>query len=155
MSSTEITVNGIRHLVDADGDVPLLWVIRDILGLTGTKYGCGEGTCGACMVLDGDEPVSACQIWLEDAAGRSYTTIEGLSKTGDHACQRAWIEEDVSQCGYCQAGIILKVSSLLKRVPNPTDSEIDSALSDHICRCGTYPRIRRAVKLAASLGGGQ
>jgi aerobic-type carbon monoxide dehydrogenase small subunit (CoxS/CutS family) len=153
MPPTEITVNGTRHLVDVDGDVPLLWVIRDVLGLTGTKYGCGEGTCGACVVLEGDEPVNACLVDVDDAAGRAFTTIEGLSEDGDHACQRAWIEEDVSQCGYCQPGFILEASSLLTRNPDPTDAEIDRALSDHICRCGTYPRIRRAIKLAARRGG--
>ena len=130
MTSHAITVNGTRHVVDADGNTPLLWILRDILGLTGTKYGCGEGTCGACTVLEGDEPVRSCQIDFDDAAGLSYTTIEGLSEKGDHSCQQAWIEENVSQCGYCQAGILLKVSSLLGREPRPTDAEIDGALSD-------------------------
>ena len=155
MSTVEITVNGTRHLVDAESDIPLLWVIRDILGLTGTKYGCGEGLCGACTVLEGDQPVRSCQIELEAAAGLSYTTIEGLAEKGDRACQSAWIEEDVSQCGYCQAGFLLEVWSLLGRNPKPTDAEIDEALSDHICRCGTYPRVRRAIRLAASRGGGK
>jgi isoquinoline 1-oxidoreductase alpha subunit len=149
----EIMVNGTLHLVDADGDVPILWIIRDILGLTGTKYGCGEGTCGACTVLEGDEPVRSCQVTLEDAVGGSYTTIEGLSKRGDRSCQLAWLEENVAQCGYCQPGILLEAWSLLAHRPEPTDADIDGALSGHICRCGTYPRIRRAIKLAASRGG--
>ena len=153
MPSTEITVNGTRHVVDAEGDVPLLWVLRDLLGLTGTKYGCGEGTCGACTVLEGDEPVRSCRIPLEDAAGLSYTTIEGLEASGGGVCQRAWIEENVAQCGYCQGGVLLKVWSLLARSPAPTDAEIDEALSDHVCRCGTYPRMRRAIHRAASGGG--
>ena len=153
MSSTPITVNGRRYLVEADGDTPLVWVLRDILGLTGTKYGCGEGTCGACTVLEGDTAVRSCLIDLDDAAEYSYTTIEGLSNEGEHACQRAWVAENVSQCGYCQPGMILQVASLLRRRSAPTDAEIERALSDHICRCGTYPRIRRAIRLASSQGG--
>jgi aerobic-type carbon monoxide dehydrogenase small subunit (CoxS/CutS family) len=152
MSPTEITVNGARHAVEADGDTPLLWVLRDLLGLTGTKYGCGEGTCGACTVLEGDEPVRSCLTTLEEAAGRTYTTIEGLAAKGGEPCQRAWLEENVSQCGYCQSGVLLKVWSLLRGSRNPTDEEIDAALSDHICRCGTYPRMRRAVRRAAAGG---
>jgi aerobic-type carbon monoxide dehydrogenase small subunit (CoxS/CutS family) len=153
MPSTEITVNGTRHVVEADGDVPLLWVLRDLLGLTGTKYGCGEGSCGACTVLEGDEPVRSCLVTLADAAGLSYTTIEGLAARGGDICQRAWLEENVAQCGYCQGGVLLKVWSLLGRHRDPTDEEIDAALSDHICRCGTYPRMRRAIHRAAASGG--
>ena len=155
MSSTEITVNGTRHVVEADGDVPLLWVLRDLLGLTGTKYGCGEGSCGACTVLQADEPVRSCRVTLGDAAGLSYTTIEGLAAKGGGFCQRAWIEENVAQCGYCQGGVLLKVWSLLGRGGDPTDAEIDEALSGHICRCGTYPRMRRAIRRATASGGGR
>ena len=153
MSTKEIVVNGERHAIDAEGDTPLLWVLRDILGLTGTKYGCGEGLCGACTVLEGERAVRSCVTPLQIAAGRSYTTIEGLSNDGAHPCQRAWLEEDVSQCGYCQPGMILEARALLKVNPDPTDEQIDSALEDHVCRCGSYPRILRAVKLAAKLGG--
>jgi len=155
MSTTELVVNGKRHAIDAEGDTPLLWVLRDLLGLTGTKYGCGEGLCGACTVLDGDRPVRSCVTPLANASGRSYTTIEGLSDDDSHPCQRAWLEEDVAQCGYCQPGMILETRALLKNHPDPTDAEIDSALADHVCRCGTYPRVRLAVKLAARLGGGR
>lgn len=155
MSFTEITVNGARHAVEADDDVPLLWVLRDLLGLTGTKYGCGEGTCGACTVLEGDEPVRSCRVTLGDAAGRSYTTIEGLAAIGGASCQQAWIDENVAQCGYCQGGVLLKVWSLLRRNGHPTDADIDEALSDHVCRCGTYPRMRRAIRRATASGGGR
>ncbi|MCA9726209.1 MAG: (2Fe-2S)-binding protein [Candidatus Eisenbacteria bacterium] len=156
MSSTEIIVNGVHHLVDADDDTPLLWVIRDILGLTGTKYGCGEGSCGACTVLEADEPVRSCQTNLSEAAGLSYTTIEGFAeKPGADACQSAWVEEEVSQCGYCQAGFLLEVWALLGRKPEPTDDLVEKTLNDHICRCGTYPRIRRAIRRAASSRGGK
>lgn len=156
MSSTEITINGARHAVEADGNTPLLWILRDLLGLTGTKYGCGEGTCGSCTVLDGDRPVRACRVTLASAAGRSYTTIEGLAaEAGGASCQQAWIEENVAQCGYCQGAVLLKVWSLLRRNPDPTDADIDEALSDHICRCGTYPRMRRAIRRAAAAGGGR
>ncbi len=148
MPSTELTVNGTRHVVHAEGDVPLLWVLRDLLGLTGTKFGCGEGSCGACTVLKGDEPVRSCLVTLADAAGLSYTTIEGLAEHGGGFCQTAWLDENVSQCGYCQSGMLLAVWSLLRR-GDPTEAEIDDALAHHICRCGTYPRIRRAIHRAA------
>lgn len=153
MPTKGIMVNGKRHEVDADDDTPLLWILRDLLGLTGTKYGCGEGLCGACTVLEGDLAIRSCVTPLADAAGRSFTTIEGLSENNSHACQRAWLDEDVAQCGYCQPGMILAASALLKIHPHPTEDQIDSALADHVCRCGSYPRIRRAVKLAAKLGG--
>ncbi len=149
MPSTELTVNGTRHVVDAEGDVPLLWVLRDLLGLTGTKFGCGEGSCGACTVLEGDQPVRSCHVKLADAAGRAFTTIEGLADHGGGSCQTAWLDENVSQCGYCQSGMLLAVWSLLRR-GDPTDAEIDDALARHICRCGTYPRIRRAIHRAAA-----
>jgi isoquinoline 1-oxidoreductase alpha subunit len=150
MATTELTVNGTKHTVSVDEDTPLLWIIRDTLGLTGTKFGCGLGVCGACTVLENGEAVRACQIPCSDAAGRSFTTIEGLSRNGDHPCQRAWTEEQVVQCGYCQAGMIMTACALLKSKPNPTDSDIDEAMSDSVCRCGTYPRMRRAIRRAAS-----
>ena len=145
-----LKVNGQSHRVDADPDMPLLWVLRDLLQLTGTKYGCGMGVCGACTVHENGNAVRSCQVTVSSAVGKNYTTIEGLSTTGDHPCQRAWIEEDVSQCGYCQAGMAMTTAALLVEKPNPTDADIDSALSQHICRCGTYQRIRRAVHRAAA-----
>jgi isoquinoline 1-oxidoreductase subunit alpha len=142
-------VNGRARPVEAPGDMPLLWALRDQLGLTGTKFGCGVGACGACTVhLDG-EPVRACSVTAASVAGRRITTIEGLSPDGGHALQRAWVEEDVPQCGYCQAGQIMSAAALLARTPRPTDAEIDGALSGNLCRCGTYPRIRRAIHRAA------
>jgi isoquinoline 1-oxidoreductase subunit alpha len=140
-------------VADAPPDMPLLWVLRDRLGMTGTKYGCGVGVCGACTILEGKNAVRACQIRIADAAGRSFTTIEGLSPDGSHPCQRAWLEEDVAQCGYCQAGMLMSACALLAAKPKPTDGDIDEALSDHVCRCGTYPRIRAAVHRAAKDGG--
>ena len=147
----KLTINGREVAVDdVDPGMPLLWLLRDRLGMTGTKYGCGVGICGACTILQGNEAVRACRIPVAEAAGKRFTTIEGLS---DHPCQRAWLEEDVAQCGYCQPGMIMTACALLKRKPQPTGEEIDDALSDLVCRCGTYPRIRRAVQLAAKLGG--
>lgn len=149
MPSYQLTVNGRARTVDADSETPLLWVLRDNLGLTGTKFGCGQGVCGACTVhLDG-AAVKACQTTLKEAAGHKVLTVEGLSKDGRHAVQRAWIEEDVAQCGYCQPGMIMTATALLARKPHPTDADIDEAFGDHVCRCGTYPRIRKAVKRAA------
>lgn len=133
--------------------MPLLWVLRDRLGLTGTKFGCGVGVCGACTVLMDGNPVRSCQVPLSEAGGRRFTTIEGLSRDGSHPCQRAWITEDVAQCGYCQAGMILEAAALLARKPNPSDADVDAAFSDHVCRCGTWQRVRRAVYTAARLGG--
>ena len=154
MPSFTLTINGRRHDVEAaDPDEPLLWVLRDRLGLTGTKYGCGMGVCGACTVLRDAEAVRSCQIPVSAAAEGRFTTIEGLSIDGEHPCQRAWIEEDVAQCGYCQAGMILEAAALIRRKPSPADSEIDEAFSGHVCRCGTYRRVRRAVARAAELGG--
>jgi isoquinoline 1-oxidoreductase subunit alpha len=144
-----LRVNGQDHQVDADPDMPLLWVIRDLLGLTGTKYGCGEALCGACTVhLDG-ETVRACVTPVRRAANRSVTTIEGLSANGDHPLQKAWVELGVPQCGYCQAGQIMSAAALLKATPHPSDDDIDRALAGNLCRCGTYLRIRAAVKRAA------
>jgi aerobic-type carbon monoxide dehydrogenase small subunit (CoxS/CutS family) len=148
---TRFTVNGQPQSVDADADTPLLWVLRDHLGLTGTKYGCGLGLCGACTVhLDG-EPVRSCSLSLQALEGRAVTTVEGLSKDRSHAVQRAWIELDVPQCGYCQSGQIMAAAALLKTNPAPSDADIDAALSGNICRCGTYVRIRKAVHRAAAL----
>ena len=146
-----LTVNGTPHSVEADGDTPLLWVLRDHLGLTGTKFGCGMALCGACTVhLDG-APVRACVLTLSAVEGKSITTIEGLSKDRSHAVQRAWMEIDVPQCGYCQSGQIMSAAALLATNPSPSDGDIDAALSGNICRCGTYGRIRKAVHRAAEL----
>ncbi len=152
MSRITLNVNGKSHTLDIAGDMPLLWVLRDILGLTGTKYGCGEGSCGACTVLADGEPVQSCRITVAEAAGNSFTTIEGLAASGLTRCQKAWLEEDVSQCGYCQPGMILESHALLRRKPKPTDQDIDQALAGHLCRCGTYPRIRKAIQIAAGAG---
>jgi isoquinoline 1-oxidoreductase subunit alpha len=144
-----ITVNGESRTVDADGDMPLLWVLRDLLSLTGTKYGCGVGQCGACTVhLDG-AAVRSCQTPVSAAAGKKVTTIEGLSPIGDHPLQRAWAAEQVSQCGFCQPGQIMSAAELLTKKPKPTDADIDEAMSGNLCRCGTYQRIRRAIHVAA------
>jgi isoquinoline 1-oxidoreductase subunit alpha len=151
----DLLVNGKSHTVEADPAKPLLWVLRDDLGLFGTKYGCGVGVCGACTVLQGDRAVTSCLVPISSTAGQAYTTIEGLSEDGSHPCQRAWIEEDVAQCGYCQPGMILEACGLLARRPDPTPQEIDAVLSSHVCRCGTYTRLRRAVARAAKLAGGR
>jgi isoquinoline 1-oxidoreductase alpha subunit len=150
MWDVTVTINGRQERVRAEADMPLLWVLRDLLQLKGTKYGCGVGVCGACTVHHGDAPVRACQIPLADADGQSYTTIEGLSLTGDHPCQVAWIAEDVAQCGYCQPGMIMTAAALLKANPHPTDADIDAAMSNSVCRCGTYGRMRRAIRRAAA-----
>ena len=149
--ATSLTVNGTSHTLDLPGDMPLLWVLRDALNLTGTKYGCGIAACGACTVhLDG-VAVRSCQTTLADAAGTAVTTIEGLGNPlALHAVQAAWIEHQVAQCGYCQSGQIMQAASLLSETPDPTDADIDAAMSGNLCRCGTYPRIRAAVKTAAT-----
>ena len=149
MAVFSLVVNGKARQVVAQEDTPLLWVLRDHLGLTGTKYGCGAGVCGACTVHEGDKAVRSCQIAIAEASRKSDTTIEGLSVSGDHPCQRAWLEEDVAQCGYCQPGMIMTVAALLRRKPVPTDEDIDAAMADSICRCGTYPRMKRAIHRAA------
>ncbi len=155
MARLALTVNGRkREVVVADPDMPLLWVLRDRLGLPGTKYGCGIGACGACTVLQDGEAVRSCQVPVSMATGKRITTIEGLSRDGSHACQRAWLEVDVAQCGYCQPGMILEAVALLERNPHPGDEDIDSAFGDHVCRCGTHQRIRRAVHRASELSGG-
>jgi len=151
MSEIAITVNGAKRVVNVEEDMPLVWVLPDTLSLTGTKFGCGVGECGSCTVLENGKAVRSCQIAADDAKGRSFTTIEGLSKDGSHPCQRAWLEEDVAQCGYCQPGMILTACELLRDHPNPTDAEIDKAMSDSVCRCGTYPRMRKAIHRAATL----
>lgn len=151
-SRFDLEVNGERRSVEADGATPLLWILRDELALTGTKYGCGEGLCGACTVLADDVAVRSCQVTLAAAAGRRFTTIEGLSADGASRCQTAWLDEQVSQCGYCQGGAILEIEALLRRNPRPTRDELDAALDEHLCRCGSYPRQRRAARRAAGLG---
>ena len=144
-----LTVNGIERSFDGDEEMPLLWYLRDELALTGTKFGCGVAACGACTVhLDG-AAVRSCQTPLSAAAGAKITTIEGLSPDGNHPLQVAWRTLNVSQCGYCQTGQIMQAASLLRENPNPTDADIDTAMSGNLCRCGTYPRIRAAIKEAA------
>lgn len=149
MPNYVLQVNGRQHQVTAEPDMPLLWVLRDLLQLTGTKYGCGMGICGACTIHEDGNAVRSCQRTVSAAAGKHYTTIEGLSPDGSHPCQQAWLEEDVAQCGYCQAGMLMTAAALLRKNPNAGDAEIDRELSEHVCRCGTYQRIRRAVHRAA------
>lgn len=149
-----LLVNGRRHSVDADPSMPLLWALRDLLDLKGTKYSCGIGLCGSCTVHVDGEPVRSCLTTVEAASGRAITTIEGLSEAGDHPVQRAWVEVNAPQCGYCQPGQIMSAVALLEGSPNPTDAEIDAALAGNLCRCGAYLRIREAVRLAAGGGGG-
>jgi len=144
-----VTINGIAHDIDADEQMPLLWALRDSLGLTGTKYGCGIGACGACTVHIDGEPTRSCLTPLGAVAGKSVTTIEGLGADGLHAVQQAWIEENVPQCGYCQAGQIMSAAALLARNPQPSDDDINSAMAGNLCRCGTYQRIRKAIHNAA------
>jgi len=147
----KLVVNGTEHEVSVPEDMPLLWVLRDVLGLTGTKYGCGMAQCGACTVLLDGRPIRSCVRPAAAVAGRKVTTIEGLSPRGDHPVQRAWAEVDVVQCGYCQSGQIMSAAALLQAKPKPTDAEIDAALAGNLCRCGTYHRIRAAVHRAAEL----
>jgi isoquinoline 1-oxidoreductase subunit alpha len=147
----KLEINGTVRDVDAPPDMPLLWVLRDLVGLTGTKYGCGMAQCGACTVhLDG-KPVRACVTPVSAVGARKITTIEGLSKDGSHPVQRAWTEADVVQCGYCQSGQIMTAAALLERNAKPTDDDIDAAMAGSICRCGTYQRVREAIHLASSL----
>ena len=145
----DITVNGFKRQVAADPDTPLLWVLRDDLALTGTKYGRGAGLCGACMVHVGGEAIASCQIAVSQVGARDVRTIEGLSKDRSHPVQAAWIAEQVPQCGYCQPGMIMAVAALLAQTPKPTDQQIDEGITN-ICRCGTYPRIKAAIKRAAN-----
>jgi isoquinoline 1-oxidoreductase subunit alpha len=154
MPSYTLTVNGRRRTVNAAADMPLLWVIRDLLGLTGTKFGCGIGQCRACTVhLDGSATFS-CRMPISAAAGHRVTTIEGLSSARLHPVQQAWIDEDVPQCGYCQPGQMMSAAALLAKYPKPTDAQIDEAMMGNICRCGTYNRIRRAIHRAAGESAG-
>jgi isoquinoline 1-oxidoreductase alpha subunit len=150
----ELTINGKKHQVDADGEMPLLWVLRDIVGLTGTKYGCGIAQCGACTVHLEGAAVRSCITPVSAVAGKSITTIEGLSADGSHPVQAAWVEENVPQCGFCQAGQIMSAAALLAANAAPTDGDIDAAMAGNLCRCGTYVRIRKAIKRAAELKNG-
>ncbi|MGA2074252.1 MAG: (2Fe-2S)-binding protein [Terriglobia bacterium] len=152
MAGTRLIVNGQSHEIDVAGETPLLWVLRDTLGLTGTKYGCGMGLCGACTVhLEGDA-VRSCQTPVGSVGSRKVTTIEGISPDRSHPLQRAWIAEQVPQCGYCQSGQIMQAAALLTRTPHPTREEINRAMNGNICRCATYQRIRRAIQRAAQEG---
>lgn len=151
MAVFALNVNGQEFSVDVDPTMPLLWVIRDYLNMTGTKYGCGIAQCGACTVLLMGAAVRSCSIPVSAAAGKAVTTIEGLSADNSHPVQQAWIAEQVPQCGYCQSGQIMSAVSLLSRKPNPTDADIDNAMRGNICRCGTYPRIRKAIHKASEL----
>ena len=150
----DLNLNGRNVAVDVDTDMPLLWVLRDVLGLTGTKYGCGMALCGACTVHLVGAPVRACVTPVSAASGKRVTTIEGLSPDNSHPVQRAWIELDVPQCGYCQSGQIMSAAALLAQTAQPSDAEIDAAMGGNICRCGTYQRIRAAIHRAAALKGG-
>lgn len=149
MAIFNLTINGKKHQVDVAPETPVLWVLRDHVNLVGTKYGCGIGQCGACTVHIDGVATRSCSLPVSGAADKKITTIEGLSKKADHPLQEAWIEHDVPQCGYCQAGQIMNAASLLKSNPNPTDADIDAAMNGNICRCGTYVRIKAAIKSAA------
>lgn len=151
MASITLTINNKSHTIDADPQMPLLWAIRDFVGLKGTKFGCGIAQCGACTVLLEGSPIRSCSTPVSAASGKKITTIEGLSENIDHPVQQAWIELQVPQCGYCQSGQIMSAVALLKRNPNPTDAQIDAAMQGNLCRCGTYPRIRSAIHRAAEL----
>ena len=150
---TKISVNKKQYETDVDPSTPLLWVLRDEFGLTGTKFGCGIAQCGACTIHVDGEPRRSCITPLKSAEGKEITTIEGLSPDSSHPLQKAWIAEDAPQCGYCQSGQIMAAASLLKQKPKPTDADIDAAMSGIICRCGTYSRIKEAIKQAAANGG--
>ena len=149
-----INVNGAKRTVDADPDMPLLWVLRDLLDLPGTKYGCGIGQCGACTVLLRGNPIRSCSVPFSAVGNGDVTTIEGLSADGSHPLQKAWVELDVPQCGYCQAGQLMSAAALLKRTPKPNDTQIDAAMNGNLCRCATYLRIRSAIHRAADIGAG-
>jgi len=150
MAQFNLKINGKVHQVDVDPSTPMLWVLRDHLKMTGTKYGCGVAQCGACTIhLDG-VAVRSCITFVDSVGDKEITTIEGLSEDGDHPVQKAWLEHDVAQCGYCQPGQIMSAAALLNQNPNPTDEEIETAMSGNICRCGTYTRIKTAIKTAAN-----
>ena len=152
MSTVTLNINGQSHTLEVASDLPLLWALRDKLNLVGTKYSCGIGVCGTCAVLVNGVPMRSCTMPAIAMAGAEITTIEGLDPDGNHPVQKAWHEEDVPQCGYCQGGQILTASALLARNPQPSDEDIDAAMSGVLCRCGTYPRIRKAIKRAAEEG---
>ena len=147
--AVDVTINGQAVSLDVDSEMPLLWALRDVAGLTGTKFGCGKALCGSCNVNVDGQVVRSCVIPVAAVAGKNVTTIEGLSENGDHPVQVAWRALNVPQCGYCQSGQIISAAALLERNPNPTDEDIDNAMSGNICRCGTYTRIRAAIHLAA------
>lgn len=149
MAAYNISVNGKTYRVDADPDTPMLWVIRDNLKMTGTKFGCGVGQCGACAIHIDGKVERSCMVSLENVGDQKITTIEGLSENGDHPVQKAWLENDVSQCGYCQPGQVMSAVALLNSNPNPGDAEIEAAMAGNICRCGTYKRIKDAIKSVA------
>jgi aerobic-type carbon monoxide dehydrogenase small subunit (CoxS/CutS family) len=148
-----LSINGVSHSLDIEPETPLLWVLRDEIGLTGTKYGCGISSCGACMVHVDGQPAKACQTAVSAVAGKQVTTIEGLSKDNSHPVQKAWREVGVPQCGYCQSGQIMSAAALLQKTPKPTDSQIDAAMAGNICRCGTYQRIKAGIRRAAQISG--
>ena len=151
MAAYKLNINGKNYPIEADPKMPLLWAIRDLANLTGTKYGCGIAQCGACTVYLNGSPVRSCSIPVSAAATQKITTIEGLSEDNTHAVQMAWIKEQVPQCGYCQSGQMMAAAALLKKTPNPTDKDIDTAMQGILCRCGTYNRIRQAIKTAAEM----
>ena len=150
MAIFNLNINGKQQQMDIDPSTPMLWVLRDHLKLVGTKYGCGIAQCGACTILIGDVAVRSCKVPVSTVGKQAITTIEGLSENGDHPLQKAWLEIDVPQCGYCQAGQIMNAAALLKANPNPSDEEIEAAMNGNICRCGTYTRIKAAIKSAAN-----
>lgn len=152
MSQLELTINGEVRRVDVDPEMPLLWVLRDVLGMTGTKFGCGQGLCRTCTVHLGGRPVQSCQVPASAAAGAAVTTIEGLAEGETlHPLQQAWIDEQVPQCGYCQSGQLMTACALLNRAPRPSDQQIEDAMTPVICRCGTYPRVQKAIRRAAGM----
>lgn len=153
MAIFNLKINKKDYQVEVDDDMPVLWVLRDALGLKGTKFGCGIAQCGACTIHLNGNPVRSCSLPVSAIGDSEIGTIEGLSSTGEHPVQLAWMEENVPQCGYCQAGQIMSATALLASKPNPTDSDIDAYMSGNICRCGTYPRIKKAIKNAAAKGG--
>ena len=150
MATFNLSINGESRQVDVDPSTPMLWVLRDHFQLVGTKFGCGIAQCGACTIHVSDVAIRSCQLPVSAVGDQKITTIEGLSENGDHPVQKAWLEQDVPQCGYCQAGQIMSASALLKSNPNPSDEEIDQAMNGNICRCGTYIRIKKAIKTASS-----
>lgn len=152
MAKFNLNINGKKQEVDADPNTPMLWVLRDHLNLVGTKYGCGIAQCGACTIHLNGVAMRSCQLPVSAVGNQSITTIEGLSENGDHPVQKAWLEHDVAQCGYCQAGQIMSASALLESNPNPSDEEIEGAMNGNICRCGTYTRIKAAIKTASKMG---